>query len=335
MQMPLLTVIIPVRDEEKNIAKCLDSLLNQSFKDFDIVVVSDESIDRTEEIVENYKETNSNIFLLKIQNKPEGWIGKNYALFLGQQYAKGEFLLFLDADVELNEKCIEITLNSLVGTSVNIISYAAYQECKSLVEYTVQPLIFHVLNNLYPLEKISSNKSKITALNGIFIMISRENYKLLGTHEAIKDKILEDVEFAKIARKQNLNISFSYAPQLIKVRMYDNFKDLFIGWSKNFYALLGYSKIKSFALFVLLNVVFNIPLFLMLLYPSYGLYFSIWLIFIILYFCFVYHKMGYRFYMGFLFPPGSFILSLIILQSFINYVFTGSVKWKNRTYKVN
>lgn len=335
MQNPLLTVIIPARNEENNIAKCLDSLLNQSFKDFEIVVASDESTDRTEEIVENYKENNNNIFLLKIQDKPDGWIGKNYALFLGQQYAKGLYLLFLDADVELNEKCLELSLKNLIDSTNDIISYAAFQECKTIIEYAIQPLVFHILNILYPLKKISSNKSNITALNGIFILISRENYELLGTHESVKNKVLEDVEFAKIARRSNLNISFSYAPQLIKVRMYNNFKDLFNGWSKNFYALLGYSKIKSFALFVFLISVFNFPLFLMLFCSSFSVYFLLWLIFLILYFCFVCHIMGYRFYVGFLFPFGSIVLALIILQSLINYTFTGSVKWKNRTYKVN
>lgn len=334
MANKLLTVIIPARNEEKNIAKCLDSLMCQTFKEFDIVVVSDESIDKTEEIIETYKDNNADIFLLKIQHKPDGWVGKNYALFLGQQYAKGKYLLFLDADVELSENCIEQTLKQLINDDVNIVSYAAYQKCETIIEYAIQPLVFYILNILYPLKKISANNSKIVALNGIFIMISRENYILLGTHEVIKDRVLEDVEFAKIARQNNLKLSFSYKPELISVRMYDSFKDIFIGWSKNFYALLGYSKIKSFVLFLLLMSVFNAPLILMYFFPFFIIYFSSWLIFLIVYFCFVYHKMGYRFYVGFLFPISSILLSIIILQSLINYTFTGNVEWKNRTYKV-
>ncbi|MGD9580206.1 MAG: glycosyltransferase family 2 protein [Vampirovibrionia bacterium] len=329
-----LSIIVPARNEEDNIANCLSSLIDQTFNDYEVIVISDGSIDKTDEITEKYAKTDSRFSLLRVDEKPSGWIGKNYALFHAQQHAKGTYLLFLDADVVLNRECIEKTIKILLDNNTDVISYAAFQKCKSIVEYAVQPLVFYLLNNLYPLEKISSNNTDVTALNGIFIMLSRKNYDLIGTHEALKDKVLEDVEFAKLAKKCHLKISFSYAPHLISVRMYRNFINLYHGWSKNFYPLLNYSNTKTFSISIALMLTFYLPLIGEYFWVQYNFIFLSWIIILFIYFSYVYHKMGYRFYYSFLYPLGSVILSIIILQSFVNYNFTGNVVWKNRTYKV-
>ncbi|MEW5818783.1 MAG: glycosyltransferase, partial [Cyanobacteriota bacterium] len=303
-------------------------------KDYELIIVNDQSEDATEFIVNNYMDKFPQLQYLKIDKKPDEWVGKNYALNLGQKYSSSEMLLFIDADVRLSEKCLEKSCNLFIDNNINILSYAAYQECKTIYEYSLQPIIFWVLNLLYPLRDISNAKKSVAACNGIFIMIDRQTYLKIGTHEAVKSEILEDVELAKKAKKSGAKIVFSFAPELIKVRMYRNFQEIFDGWSKNIFALCEYSIIKSMLIVLLLLLLFNVPLLLVILGLAKNCIIIFWMIIVILYFMYVYHKMGYSAIVALLFPLGSLILPLIIINSIFRYKVKGSVKWKNRLYKV-
>lgn len=329
-----LCVIIPARNEEDNIKGCLDALMVQTYNDFNIIVVNDQSEDKTEEIVQNFIKQHSRIKLISVDNKPDGWVGKNHALYLGQLKTSTEWILFMDADVRISPDCIEKSCKMLTDKNIDMLSYAAFQECKTIWEKSVQPLMFFILNILYPLKAMLSGESQQVAANGIFMLVKRSIYNIIGTHESIKSIVLEDVELARRVKAAGGKVYFSFEPDLISVRMYQNLNELFEGWSKNFFALLQFSYTKAVLLFVILLMVFWMP-FIALISGFWTLYSAFAFIFIeCICFSYVCHKMKYKFYVGFLLPVGSTILVIILLNSIISYKFKGKVKWKNRQYKV-
>lgn len=329
-----LTVIIPARNEESNIKECLDSLIQQSYKNLDIIVVNDQSEDKTPEIVKEFQRTYPFIRLIDIKEKPVEWVGKSYALYSGYLESVSPLLLFMDADVRLNKLCIERTLETISNENLDILSYAAFQQCQTIIEYAIQPLVFYFLNIFYPLDGINTNSSGVVACNGIFILIKRELYEQIGTHSAIKSEILEDVELAKRIQSQGGRIKFMFAPDLITVRMYKNIKEIYEGWSKNFFVLLQRSCFKSIELIMVLMLLFWLPLTILIFNISLYLLILPILMLNITYFCYAYSKMGYKLWVGLLFPLGSVLLSIIIINSLVNYKFKGRVIWKNRMYKV-
>jgi chlorobactene glucosyltransferase len=329
-----LTIIIPARNEEHNIKACLDSLLHQTIENFYIIVVDDNSDDHTSEIVKSYAREYSYISLIKLTEKPSGWVGKNYALYEGACQVSTPYILFLDADVKLAEYCVEFTYNDIKDNNYDLISYAAFQECEGFLECAVQPLVFYILNVVYPFNKVNQDNNQIAACNGIFIFIKNDTYKSIGTHEAVKSEILEDVKLAQLIKENGQKLKFYYAPDLLRVRMYRHFNELYEGWSKNFFALLQYNYFKAILIVFLLLFIFWVPVIAMFLDPALVNFFIPLLLLVIIHFGYVYYKMDYSFLTGLLFPVGSLLVSAIIIQSIINYNIKGQVKWKGRTYTV-
>lgn len=326
-----ISIVIPVRNEETNIKTCLDSLMNQTFKSFEIIVVDDISTDKTVEIIKEHQKHHNNIFLIELKSKPDDWSGKAYALQEGSKIAKYPYILFIDADVKLSPDCLEKAIKYLTENNLDVLSYAAFQECKSFFEYSIQPLVFYILNILYPIE---NNNKDVTACNGIFILVNKDFYNKIGSHKTIKTEVLEDVKFAQQVKASQGKLNFIYAPDLISVRMYKNLNDIIEGWTKNIFALLNYSFLKAITIILFLLILFWLPLILLFTINALKLWLISIIILVLIYFSYVYFKMKYSLWVGLLYPVGSLILTYIIINSIISYKIKGQVKWKGRTYKV-
>jgi len=171
-----VSLIIPARNEEMNIRECILSAQKSSYPFVEIIVVDDQSSDDTAKIVASLKENDSRITLLSVNELPEGWAGKNYALFTGASHAQSDWLLFIDADVRLDESAIVQSLHFARQESIDILSLSPYQICLTYYEKILQPEIFYLLNYMYPLHRINQNKSSIAALNGSFIVTRKKDY---------------------------------------------------------------------------------------------------------------------------------------------------------------
>lgn len=332
--LPLVSIIIPARNEEKTLPRCLESLLNQTYPNKEIIVVDDQSTDRTAEIVKIAVEKDPTLKLIQVSNKPQDWVGKNYALFQGAAVANGDYYLFIDADVTLSPYCIEHSMTSMLENDLDMMSYAAFQECLTFWEKAVQPLVFLLLNLLFPLSKVNDPNASEAAFNGIFILSTAMAYKKIGTHEVVKSSVLEDVELAKKAKALSLKTQFVYRPSLIRVRMYTSLEDIWEGWGKNLFALLNFSYLKATAV-IMLPVLFWGAVILAFWFSVMGIFlllplFSLWIL--VLY---GYGKMGYHASIAAFFPVGCIVLALIALYSVFQYSVKGTVQWKNRSYPVN
>jgi glycosyltransferase involved in cell wall biosynthesis len=225
---PLVSVVVPARNEEVSLGACLDSIVGQTGVTKEIIVVDDGSTDRTREIAESFE-----VKVIRPGPLPEGWTGKNNAVSSGAKVARGEWLLFTDADTFHKPDSLARSLNEAKKENVSLLSYSPEQELCSFWENAVMPVIFAELASTYKPSDVSNPKSSAAAANGQYILITREAYEAVGGHAAVATDLLEDVALAKRVKATGRKIFFRYAGDAVRTRMYRNFFQLREGWTKN------------------------------------------------------------------------------------------------------
>jgi glycosyltransferase involved in cell wall biosynthesis len=228
-QLPTVSVIIPARNEEICLADCLQSLVTQSGTDFEIIVVDDHSTDRTREIAHAF----SGVSVVEAGPLPPGWTGKNNAVTTGARHARGEWLLFTDADTVHIPGSLARALAEAREHDVDFLSYSPEQIAVTFWEMATLPVVFTELARQYPPSKVSDPASPIAAANGQYILIRRATYDAVGGHAAIPGDILEDVALARAVKRSGRKIRFRYAADAVRTRMYRNYRQLRDGWTKN------------------------------------------------------------------------------------------------------
>ncbi len=231
----LVSVLIPARNEEKNIDLCLNYILAQDYKNLEVLVLNDQSTDRTSEIVKSFSEKHKNIFCIEGELLPKNWTGKNWACHQLSLNAKGKYFLFIDADVELASTAISSTLKIMLDTKIKMLSVFPTQRIKSFGEWLIVPLMNWLLLAFLPLKKVyASNNVSFIAANGQFSLWDRETYFSIGGHKQVANAVVEDMELARKAKLQNMIITL-LGGNIIFCRMYNSFPNAFKGFSKNFY----------------------------------------------------------------------------------------------------
>ena len=228
---PLVTVhvIIPARNEEDCLGRCLDSLVDQQGIDFHITVVDDGSTDRTSAIAESYP----GVEVLAASEPPPGVIGKCNALIAGACGSTAKWLLFTDADTYHLPGSLAAAVREAEERRVDLLSYSPEQEVDSLAERILMPLVFADLVRTYPPERVNDPQDATVAANGQYILVRREVYEELGGHQCVADKLLEDVELARNFKVSGHRIWFRFGGGLVRTRMYRNFRAMREGWTKN------------------------------------------------------------------------------------------------------
>jgi glycosyltransferase involved in cell wall biosynthesis len=227
--VPQVSVIIPARNEEACLGACLESLAAQSGVAFEIIVVDDHSTDRTREIAAAYPIAR----IIEAAPLPDGWTGKNNAIATGAREARGEWLLFTDADTIHLPGSLARALAEAKENGADLLSYSPEQIAVGFWEMATLPVIFAELARQYPPRKASDPASPIAAANGQYILVRREAYDAIGGHAKIAGSILEDVALARTMKVPGRKIRFRYAAGAVRTRMYRNFRELREGWTKN------------------------------------------------------------------------------------------------------
>ena len=254
----LVSVLIPSRNEEKNIGLCLNFILAQDYKNLEVLVLDDQSTDRTKEIVKSFSEKHSKIFCFDGEQLPKDWTGKNWACHQLSQKAKGNYLLFIDADVELAPNAISSTAKIMAETKIKMLSVFPTQKIKSFGEWLIVPLMNWLLLAFLPLRQVyASRNNSFIAANGQFILWDRETYFSIGGHQQVADSVVEDMELARKAKQKNKIITL-LGGNVIFCRMYSSFPDAFKGFSKNFYPGFNLNPIIFICFVVLLFFLFAI-----------------------------------------------------------------------------
>jgi len=235
---PLISVIVPARDEAVNIERCVGSILATAYQPVEVIVVDDRSSDATPAIVERLARSSAaqgRLRLVPGAELPAGWFGKPWAIVQGYRVARGELLLFTDADTWHHPELIPRTVTALRAERVDLISVLARQETVTFWERLVQPHVLVALaSRVGDLRRV--NRTRITwdaIASGAYILTTRVAYERVGTHEAVKQSVAEDLALAQSYVRHHLDIFLTHAAEFLSVRMYRSLAEVVAGWSKN------------------------------------------------------------------------------------------------------
>jgi glycosyltransferase involved in cell wall biosynthesis len=259
---PLVSVLIPARNEEKNIATLLDDIINQAYKNIEVIVLNDQSTDKTKEIVEQYIKNEERLKLINSAHLPAGWKGKNHACFTLAKHARGEYFLFLDADVRISGNIIRDTTKMMEKYHLGLLSIFPMQIMKTRGEYMTVPNMNFILLSLLPLILVrKSSFPSLSAANGQFMLFNADIYKKTAPHEKMKMENVEDIAISQYFKKNNIKIACLYGNNSIRCRMYKNVKEAIQGFARNVLMFFGNSPVLAILYFLFTTAGFFIVFF--------------------------------------------------------------------------
>lgn len=246
---PLVSICIPARNEELVIERCVTSALKQDYPNFEVLVLNDNSTDGTSQILDKLSGIINNLHHLNGKPKPDDCLGKPWACHQLSEQANGEFLIFIDADVWLDEDAISKAVSALKKSDT--ITVWPKQRVVTFWEKLVIPMIYYGLYSLLPAKYVEQNPKwlpgklreklgpKFAAACGQFIAFNRKAYDSIGGHTSVKQEIVEDVELSKTIKRHGLKITMYDGVGTVYCRMYHSHKELFEGLRKNFFVGFG------------------------------------------------------------------------------------------------
>lgn len=263
-QAGAVSILIPARNEEINIAACLDSALRQGESVSEILVCDDHSTDQTARIVRDYSSRDSRVRMVRGAELPPGWCGKNFACAQMAKQSRSEWLLFLDADARLSQSAVERMLEEARSRNVTMLSAWPRLDTEGFWEKALLPMLNFVVFTLYPapLALVRDDES-LGLAHGACVMVERAGYESIGGHAAVRDEIFEDQRLARLWRARGLSGLCLDGQTIVSVRMYRSLGEVWGGFQKNFFP--AFRRETSFWLFLALHfLVFLAPFILLI-----------------------------------------------------------------------
>ena len=330
-----VSVLIPARNEENCIQKCVESVSRSTYNIAEIIVYNDQSTDRTQEILEKCQETIPKLKILNGVDLPKGWAGKNHACHQLYNASKGEILLFLDADTSLFPNGLEQIVNTMNrnGLKSDLLSCLPKQKMISFGEKLVMPLLHITLLSWLPLILVRlSSFVSCTAAIGQVIAIRRCTYVETGGFESIKNSLLDDIDLAKLCKSQNHKICFIDGHDIAECRMYKSLYEIWNGFTKNIFVGLNFSITLLFFTTCAYSLAFIIPFIVPFLNLDLSLFLT-WggMVFTLLARLWLTLRYEQSFWTAILQPVAVIILIGIAMNSFLHFTFS-EVTWKGRKY---
>jgi chlorobactene glucosyltransferase len=344
-QLPFISVIIPARNEQRNIRHCISSVLRQDYPNFEIICVDDHSSDGTAGILAELAESNPSLQVIHGAELPAGWAGKPHALVQGVALARGEWLCFMDADTFASPELLRASYHIALRLQADMFSILTAQVLGSFWERAVLPLVFLGLSFGFPAKRVNDPSRPDAISNGQFILIRRQAYEAIGGHSAVIDRIDEDRALALLAKQAGKRLVLADGRQVASTRMYTSLGEMWEGWTKNIYlGLLDKLWLLSFG--ALLGLAVSILL------PAWLIGSIAWLISeagaaamvvageALVMWAFLLAKrqqacrgFGIPGWYAFTFPMGAFIFTAMMLASAVNVISGRGVTWKGRRYQ--
>jgi len=267
---PFISVLIPARNEEKRIRPCLGTLVDSNYPHLEILVLDDHSSDGTADLVRKRAQGDSRVRLLIGQELPSGWTGKAWACHQLAQAAKGEFLVFVDADTRFSDITLSQAVSLALNQKADLISLWPYLEAKSWSEHLIIPFV-HLFILLYLPHWLGGRSASLGAANGQFLLFRRSAYEKIRGHESVAGHLVEDIALGRKMRSAGLRVlnqdgtNPGHHIALVRCRMYDNFQDLWNGFTKNLYPAFE-GRFGAFVFFQIFQAVVLVGPFILLLF---------------------------------------------------------------------
>jgi len=235
---PLVSVVLPARDEARNIEGCLRSILATTWPNLEVIVVDDHSTDGTGGLARAIAATDARVRVIAAPDLPAEWFGKQWACHTGARAAQGTILCFTDADTRHGPELLARSVNALTARGADLFTVAGRQDMRTFWEKVVQPVVFAMLLSRYGgLEAMSrSTRPRDKIANGQFLLMTRAAYDRAGGHAAVRDHVAEDLRLAQRLTELGMRVHMVLAPDHLATRMYTTLGELRRGWGKNVYA---------------------------------------------------------------------------------------------------
>ena len=339
---PLISVLIPARNEEHNIRRCLVSLMKQDYKNLEILVLNDNSTDNTAGVVSELARKDKRIKLYHGKPLEKGWLGKSFACYQVSKFAKGKYFVFTDADTLHFPNSIGCSVACLLRYKVDALSVFAKQIMVTIHERMMVPSGNYMIFWFLPMVLIRKAKSALfcTAI-GQFMLFKKEVYEKIGGHKSVKSRILEDVIISKQVKKCGYKFMIFDGRHSLYCRLYHNFKEVVKGYSKILFAAFGFNTYMMLTAILFISALFILPFVMLPISILFDwalihvnlLTIQIIMIFIArLIFTFRYRS---KVIDAFLHPLAFIYLISIAINSIFQIRSGAGVYWKGRTYDVS
>lgn len=336
--LPMISICVPARNEERGIGICLESLLKQDYPQFEVIAVNDHSTDSTGEVIRNLAEKNSRLIALEGEDLPDGWLGKPFALYQAFKKAKGDILLFTDADPVFEPHALRTAVNTMRERKLDALTLMPKSEFGSFWERAVQPVIFGFIASLTRFKNVNDPDHKSAMGFGVFLMLKRSAYEAIGGHESGKADVLEDVLIAKRIKKHGFKLLVADAKRLISIRMYFGFREIWVGWRKNMFLAMNRSVTRAlYFLFVVLTflltpyliLIWNVMAGTGVLWTGLALIGALMVSAAAIKTC---DELGLDRINACLFPIGAVVMAAIMMNSMIQVLVFSRTEWRGRVY---
>ena len=231
-EWPLVSIIVPARDEERNLPNLLDSLLAQDYPAFEVIVIDDASTDATGALADAYATRDDRLRVIHWTGPKPGWTGKSAACWRGASAAHGVWLLFTDADTRHEPGALRAALALAQRAGAQALSLFPRQRCETFWERLLLPFAYQ--QYFAGAQTGARGRSDGAALaNGQYFLISRRAYDAAGGHAAVAASVIEDVALAGALKRAGYVPLVARGEALVSVRMYDSLGALVEGFTKN------------------------------------------------------------------------------------------------------
>jgi chlorobactene glucosyltransferase len=269
LKAPKVSILVPARNEEKNIVGCIQSLLAQDYPDFEVLALDDDSSDGTLVLLEELARSQPRLKVLAGSPPPADLLGKNWACTQLAQAARGELLFFTDADTQHQPQTLRAIVSAMLGEQADLLTGFPRQELRTWTERLLVPFFSWAVLCFNPLWL--TYKLRLPALStavGQMMVFRREAYQAIGGHARAGSSIVDDLVLAQSIKAAGLRWRVMNVTDLITCRMYHEWNEAFDGFTKNFFAAFGFRLLPYLFVFTWLAAMFLEPLIILALLAS-------------------------------------------------------------------
>lgn len=236
--LPRVSVIVPARDEERNIVRCVESLLAQDYPNFEIIVVDDGSTDATPALLARLRQTpagRARLRVTRVEELPAGWAGKPHALHTGALLASGAWLLFTDADTKHAPDALRASVSRAVREGADLFTIGSRQEAPDFWNRVLMPIAYMGISFMYPPVLVNNPHSRVAIANGQYLLIRRAVYERLGGYDTpeLRGTIVDDLKLAETLKRSGGRLLFVDGRDFVTTHMYHSLAEHWNGWGKN------------------------------------------------------------------------------------------------------
>jgi chlorobactene glucosyltransferase len=260
---PLVSTIVPARNEERNIARCAEGLLQQDYAPLEMIFVDDDSRDATPDILAHFARGDARVRVVGTGGKPDDWNGKQWACHSGYAAARGDWLCFMDADTYAEPELISKTVAFALANDIDFLTMQPWYEIRELWERVILPVGLPPLLLASPPHRVNNPNDPMVMANGQFILVRREVYEDAGGHAGVRSKMMDDFSLAEKVLEAGHRIYIVDGTDVMRVRLYANLREIWNGWLKAAVEISG-GWAKTLGIFTI-NLLTNILPFIVLI----------------------------------------------------------------------